>query len=60
MLVVISKFVVEDSDVVLATIAALKVRILVGFSVSNKFHQFTVSVRNEFVCSNRLMFVTFL
>ena len=57
MLVVVSQIVKKNFDVVLAAIAALEVRMLVYLSVRNKFHYFTMSVRNEFTCSNRSMFI---
>ena len=38
MLVVVTKCVVKESDVVLAAIVALEVRMLVCFSVRNEFH----------------------
>ena len=60
MIVVTTKNIAEDSDVVLAAIATLEVRMLVYFSVHNEFHHFAMSVRNEFICSNRLMFVMYL
>ena len=41
--------VVNDFDVVLAAIAALEVRMFVSFSV-----------RNKFICSDGVMFVTYL
>ena len=50
----------EDSDLVLAAIAAPEVRMLVCFSVRNEFCHFAMSVRNEFICLNRLTFVMLL
>ena len=41
-------------DVVLGAHVALEVRMLVYLSVRNEFHHFVMSVRNKFVCSNRL------
>ena len=58
--VVVTKDVVEDSDVDLAAIAALEVRMLVCLDVCNEFCHFVMSVCNKFICSNRLMFVMFL
>ena len=55
MLVVVTKDVAENSDVVLAPITALEFRMLVCFSVCNEFHHFTRSVCNEFICPNRSM-----
>ena len=60
MIVVVTKDVEKNFDVVLVAIAALKVRMLVCLSVRNEFHHFAMSVRNEFICSNRLMFVMYL
>ena len=52
MLVIVTKDVVKDFDVVLAVIAALEVRMLFFF-VRNKFDHFALFVFNEFTCSNR-------
>ena len=60
MIVVATKDVVENSDVVLAAMAALEVRMLVCLAVRNNFRHFTMSVHNEFIRSNRLMSVIFL
>ena len=54
MLVVVTKDVLEDSNVFLAAIAALEARMLVSFSVRNKFHHLATSVHNELICSNGL------
>ena len=54
MVVVVTKDVVEDSDVVLVAIASLEVRMLVCLAVRKQ------SVHNKFMYSNRLMFVMFL
>ena len=57
MLVVVTNDVVKDYDVVLAAIAALKVRMLVYLSVRNEFHHFAISVHNPQrvppLCSSR-------
>ena len=60
MIVVVTKGVKRNFDVVLVTIVALEVRMLVCLSVRNEFHHFAMSGRNEFRCLNRLMFVMFL
>ena len=60
MIIFVTKGVKRNFDVVLVTIAALEVRMLVCLSVRNEFHHFSTSVHNEFICSNRLMFVMFL
>ena len=60
MIVVVTKGVKKNLDVVLAAIAALEVRRLVCFSVPNDFHHLALLARNKFICSNRLMFVMFL
>ena len=44
MLVVVTKDVVEDSNLVLAAKAALEVGMLVCLSVCNEFHNFAMSV----------------
>ena len=59
MLVVVTKDVVKNSDVVLAPITALEFRMLVSFSVHNKFHHFARSVCNDFICSKRLVLLMF-
>ena len=58
-IVVSTKDVVKNSDVVLAPITALEFRMLFCFSVRNEFHHFARSVCNEFICPNRLMFDMF-
>ena len=50
----------KNIDVILSAIAALEDRMLVYLSGRNQFQHFAMSVRNEFMCSNRLMFVIFL
>ena len=60
MIVVVTKGVKKNFDVVLVGIAALEVRMLVCLSVCNEFHKFAMSVCNEFICSNGLIFVMFL
>ena len=60
MFVVGSDDVVNDFDAVLAAIAALEVRMSVRLSVCNEFRHLAISVRNKYVCSNRLMFVLFV
>ena len=53
MIVFVTKSVKKNFDVVLVAIAALEVRMLVCLSVRNEFHHFAMSIRNEFICSNR-------
>ena len=57
MFVVVSKSVKNNVNVALAAMADLEVRMLVCLSVRNECHHFALSVRNEVICSNRLMFV---
>ena len=57
MIVVVTKGVKKNFDVVLVATAALEVKMLVCWCVRNEFHHFAMSVRNTFICSNRLMFV---
>ena len=59
MLVIVTNGVKNDFDVTLAAIAALEVRMLVCLSVCNELPHFAISVRNELICSNKLMFVMF-
>ena len=59
MLVVATKGVQKNFDVVLAALAALEVKMLFCLSVFNEFHHFAMSVRNEFIFSHNLMFVIF-
>ena len=59
MIVVVTKGVKKNFDVLVVK-AALEVRMLVCLSVCNEFHKFAMSVCNEFICSNGLIFVMFL
>ena len=54
---IVTKDVKKNFDFVLAATAAREVKMLVYLSVRNKFHHFAMSVRNECICSNRLMFM---
>ena len=60
MIVVVTKGVKKNFDVVLAAIAALEVRMLVYLSVHKEFYHFAMSVLNSFLCTIRLKFVMFL
>ena len=58
MLVVVTNFIVKEFDVVLAAIVALEVRMLVHYlSATSSILLLSMSVCNEFICTNRLMFL---
>ena len=60
MLVVGTKDVVYDFDIVFAVIAAPKVTKLVFLSVHNEFNYFAISVHNKLKSSNSVIFDMFL
>ena len=57
MLVVVTKGVKKNLDVILAAIAALEVRRMVYLPVRIQFHHFVMYVHKEFICSYWLMLV---